>query len=190
MKPLEQPAKKKRILLAEKESTGRYLLLQQLNKAGLEVELAPNGALALKKLAEGEVDAIILDSSLPDIKGQDIIKQIRRKKGLEATPIFVCASDAHMNEWKGTKTGVTKVFDKKTSTVDEIVADVLAHLGGVRKRPAPLRPSDKNAPEGGGSRGSKLNLPPMSDEIRLFEISRDKPMGEKRPAPATPPPMP
>jgi len=65
MKPLDQPGKKKRILLAEKESTGRYLLLQQLNKAGLEVELAPNGALALKKLGEMEVDAIILDSSLP-----------------------------------------------------------------------------------------------------------------------------
>src|SRR4051812_49926330 len=94
MKPLEQPAKKKRILLAEKESTGRYLLLQQLNKAGLEVELAPNGALALKKLAEVEVDAIILDSSLPDIKGQDIIKQIRRKKGLEATRTFSCAVEA------------------------------------------------------------------------------------------------
>jgi len=39
---------------------------------------------------------------------------------------------------RGTKTGATKVFEKKSTSVDDMVSDVLAHLGGVRKRPAPF----------------------------------------------------
>jgi len=33
-----------------------------------------------------------------------------------------------MNDWKGTKTGATKVFEKKSTSVDDMVSDVLAHL--------------------------------------------------------------
>jgi len=122
--------KKKRVLLAQDDLRARYTLLDQFNKQGLEVELAANGAIALKKAAAAQFDAIILDILLHGMKGIDLIKQIRAKKGFENIPVFVCASPARMDAWrrKGAKIGATKVFDKSSASPEVIVSEVVAVL--------------------------------------------------------------
>src|SRR5260370_33210833 len=88
--PKSLPGPKKRVLLAKQESPGRYELLQHLNKAAFEVELASNGEIALKKLGEVHLDAIVADAILPDVKGEDLLEQLRQMKGLQAIPVLAC----------------------------------------------------------------------------------------------------
>src|SRR5947208_3141513 len=123
--------RKKRMLLVEEESTTRFMLLNQLSKAGLDVELASTGAIALKKLTEEHVDAIVIDAALSDVKALDLIKEIRRKKKFEGTPIFVCCNAATLDAWqrRGTKAGATKVFDRGTVPAEDIVADIVLQIG-------------------------------------------------------------
>lgn len=135
-KPAETPpppSRKKRILVVEDESTTRLFLLNQLKKAGLEVEAAANGNIGLKKIKDGRFDAVILDLMLPGIKGQDFIKEVRKKESLADIPIFVCTSAQRMEPWRrrGAKAGATKVFDK-AAPVDSIVAEIVNHLATIK----------------------------------------------------------
>ncbi len=171
--PKSLPGPKKRVLLAKQESPGRYELLQHLNKAAFEVELASNGKIALRKLGEVHLDAIVVDATLPDVKGEELLKQIRQIKGFDAIPIFVCGGG---DSWSArrAKSDATRFFSKAVTPAEEIVADVVAHVGIGNRKLIQTSPSAKTVST--GAKNSKRNSPEiMSDEIRKFEIAWQKP---------------
>jgi CheY-like chemotaxis protein len=136
----ETPKKKKRILLVEDESTTRLFLLNQLKKAGLDVDTAATGDIAFKKVRDGHFDAVILDLMLSGLKGQDLIKEIRKKEDSAEMPIFVVTSAQRMDPWRkrGSKAGATRVFDK-SAPIDGIVSEIVAHLIPKPKEVAPAK---------------------------------------------------
>ncbi len=166
MKEVEQPAetppanKKKRILVVEDESTARMFLLNQLKKGGLEIETAANGGIALKKLKDGHFDAIYLDLMLADVKVPDVVKQIRKNQTWDHVLVFACANAQRPDPWRGraAKNGVTKVFDKSTSTVEAVVNEIVGYLAAKPKEepeaakekpaePKPVEPKPKEVKE-------------------------------------------
>ena len=129
--PAATPAnRKKRILVVEDESTARMFLLNQLKKAGLEIETASNGGIALRKLKDNHYDAVVLDMMLVDIKVPDLVKTIRKNEAWAHILIFACVNAERPDPWRGraAKNGVTKVYDKSTSTVEDVVTDMVSHL--------------------------------------------------------------
>src|SRR6266852_3593395 len=122
--------KSKRVLLIEDEPLTRLVLLQKLRTAGFEVDFASNGRIALEKLSSGHPDAIFMDLLLPYVKGEGVIKQARRNPVFANRPIYVCTSAAHMDAWtrRGIKAGATKVFNKASTPIDQIIAEVAADL--------------------------------------------------------------
>ena len=135
---------KRRILLIEDDSRTRLVLWDKLREAGFEVIHASNGVLGMEKLRNGPApDAIFMDLLLPFVKGAEVIKEVRRQKEFATLPIFVCTSAENMTAWRrrGTRAGATKVFDKATTPIDAIIADVTATVLG---RPAvPTQPKKK-----------------------------------------------
>jgi PAS domain S-box-containing protein len=123
---------RKRVLLIEDEHATRLVLLTKLRMAGFDVDVAPNGSVALDKLRRGHPDAIFMDLLLSDLKGVDVIKEARRDPKFGSRPIYVCISADRMSAWtrRGTKAGATKVFDRASTPVDAIVAEVAAELIG------------------------------------------------------------
>ncbi|MGH8245774.1 MAG: response regulator, partial [Gammaproteobacteria bacterium] len=148
-------AKKMRLLLIEDQNTARVVLLQKLRAAGFDVDIAPNGRVALEKLRSGQPDAIFMDLLLPQVKGVDVIKEARRNKGFGDRPIYVCTSAANMEAWtkRGTKAGATKTFDRAATSIDAVVAAVAADLIGPAASKEPTesqpesQPKDKAEPE-------------------------------------------
>src|SRR6266849_1028600 len=143
--------KGKRVLLIEDEPLTRLVLLQKLRTAGFEVDFASNGRIALEKLSSGHPDAIFMDLLLPYVKGEGVIKQARRDPVFANRPIYVCTSAAHMDAWtrRGIKAGATKVFNKASTPIDQIIAEVAADLlrhGPAADPPAALLP-DQAEPE-------------------------------------------
>jgi len=174
--PKSLPGPKKRVLLAKQESPGRYELLQHLNKAAFEVELASNGEIALRKLGEVHLDAIVVDAILPDVKGEDLLKQIRQMKGFEAIPVFVCGGGGSIDSWQARKgkSEATRFFSKSATPAEEIVADVVAHVGVGNRKLIQTTQAAKTVTT--GAKSSKRNSQEaMSDEIRKFEIAWQKP---------------
>src|SRR5512133_557758 len=120
------PSRKKRVLLVEGEGFTRLLMMLRLRMAGFQVDFASNGFLALKRLRERHPDAMILDLKLRSISGLDLIKEARGNLVFSSRPIFVFTRmDAvNRNTRKELKALGTKIFDKATTAMDTLVANV------------------------------------------------------------------
>ena len=71
-----------RILIADDHAIVRHGLKQIINESGemRVVAEADSGSAALRKLRETECDAVLLDISMPDMSGIDVLKQIHAEK--------------------------------------------------------------------------------------------------------------
>ena len=173
-------ARKKRLLLIEDENAARIVLLQKLRAGGFDVDVAPNGRVALEKLRNSPPDAIFMDLLLPQVKGVDVIKEARRCKGFGKRPIYVCTSASNMEAWtrRGTKAGATKVFDRGATAIDEIVAAVAADLTATGASKEATEPQAENKPE-----------PAVAPEPSPIVKSSVAGTGSPPPPPTPPPPQ-
>lgn len=73
-------AKEHRVLLVEDDEGLRYALSTALTRAGLAVDEADNGRVAVQKLNDGAADycLVVLDMLLPNIHGSSVISHIAR----------------------------------------------------------------------------------------------------------------
>jgi CheY-like chemotaxis protein len=75
-----------RILIVDDEPSVLLFLEQVLADVGYYVTLAPNGRLALAQVRSREFDVVIIDLSLPDQDGMEVMRQIRAES--PDTPIL------------------------------------------------------------------------------------------------------
>ena len=71
------PATKLNILIVDDEVQIRRLLRLTLETAGYHVREAENGSLGLNEAAVQRPDAVILDLSLPDLSGIEVLRRLR-----------------------------------------------------------------------------------------------------------------
>ncbi len=76
-----------KILLVEDELAVANLIMRGLKQEGHSVEHVEDGKEALCKILDSPYDAIILDLLLPTMSGEDILKEVRKKRNM--TPIVV-----------------------------------------------------------------------------------------------------
>ena len=121
-----------RLLVVEDDSTLRRALGITLRARRYEVELAQDGATALKLAAASPFDLVIVDLGLPDLDGLEVIQALR---GWLAVPVIVLsARDAQRQKVEALDAGaddyVTKPFG-----MDELCARIRAALR--RAEPVP-----------------------------------------------------
>src|SRR5256886_11180689 len=117
--------KTKRILLVEEEPLLRVAILNNLRRVGFAVDVASNGTIALEKLRSSAPDAIFLDLMLPDIDSVEVISEARRQPEYADLPIYVYTSAFPMKmRRRAAKAGATQIFDKSSTQLDEVVAEV------------------------------------------------------------------
>jgi CheY-like chemotaxis protein/HPt (histidine-containing phosphotransfer) domain-containing protein len=81
-----------RVLLAEDGEDNQELLSAHLRMAGAEVEIAPNGRIALEKARGGAWDVILMDMQMPELDGYGAAASLRAM-GIE-TPIVALTANA------------------------------------------------------------------------------------------------
>jgi len=79
----------KRILIIEDDKDIVELVRYNLEKEGLRVTSADNGATGLAQLKESPPDLVILDLMLPRLPGLEICKEVRRDPKLPRLPILM-----------------------------------------------------------------------------------------------------
>jgi len=75
-----------RILVVDDEPSVQLLLEQVLTEVGYYVTVAANGRLALAQVRSREFDVVLIDLSLPDQDGIEVMRQIRSES--PHTPIL------------------------------------------------------------------------------------------------------
>jgi len=94
---------KKKIVLAEDNSTLSLLLKFRLAKGGYEILVAEDGKKAIELIEEHNPELILTDIMMPFVSGLEVISHVRNKLNLQ-TPIIVFSAS-------GQEDMVLKAFD-------------------------------------------------------------------------------
>jgi CheY-like chemotaxis protein len=115
---LMKPFAGNRILLVEDNEINQLVANEVLIQAGLLVDIAGNGAIALEALERCEYDLILMDIQMPEMDGLTATRRIRERKELGWLPIIAFTAHA-MDEDRqksmeaGMNAHVTKPIDNE-----------------------------------------------------------------------------
>ena len=89
------------ILVVDDEPHVTRLMRTHLEKQGFGVEVAPNGEVALDKLAHRSFDAMVTDLTMPRMNGVELCEEVRKSSRNQDLFIFIVTSRAEhdLREW-------------------------------------------------------------------------------------------
>jgi len=100
-------------ILVVDDSKVNILLIQQILSTEYEVEVSLSAQDALKKVEEQEFNLILLDISMPDMDGYDVLKILKSKENTKNIPvIFVSALNDNEDEVRGLELGAVDYITK------------------------------------------------------------------------------
>ncbi len=120
----------KRILIVEDEAKIVEFIESYLLNSGYSVYKAFTGREALKIFEQQEIDLILLDLMLPDISGEEVCLEIRKKSGVPI--IMLTAKSGDENIIKGLDMGADDYMTKPFSP-----RQMIARVNAVFRRSAP-----------------------------------------------------
>ncbi|MCP3103901.1 sigma-54 dependent transcriptional regulator [Myxococcus sp. K15C18031901] len=122
-----------RVLVVDDDAGVRFTLKETLRSlAGVEVELAEDGASALEKLAERPCDLVITDLRMPRMDGMELVRRIQLQPHAPRV-IVITAHGSERFAVEAMKAGAHDYF-RKPFDVDELLAVVMRALEAVRLR--------------------------------------------------------
>jgi twitching motility two-component system response regulator PilH len=80
------------VLLVDDSKTELFALSDLLAKRGFSVRTAENGEEAMRKLAEGKPDLILMDVVMPGTNGYQLTRTITRDPRYADVPVIMCTS--------------------------------------------------------------------------------------------------
>ncbi len=81
-----------KILIVDDVATNRIVLKVRLTAAGYLPQLAPDGRAALGRIAADRPDLVLLDLSLPDMTGADLLARLRADPQTAGLPVIVLSA--------------------------------------------------------------------------------------------------
>ena len=132
----------KELLVVEDDDNHRGALVEMLGEAEINVTAVATGEEALAVLKEKSFDCIILDLSLPDMGGLDILKKLRRQAETKQTPVVIyTGKELTKSEEAQLKRYATSVIAKGAATSREQLVDEVSMFlhRAIEKLPAAKR---------------------------------------------------
>jgi two-component system OmpR family response regulator len=123
-----------RVLVVEDEPKMADLIRRGLERAGLAVDVAPDGETGLTRARATTYDAIVLDRMLPGRDGDEVCRQLRAER-ISAPVLMLTALSAVPDRVEGLDAGADDYLGKPFS-FDEL----LARLRALARRDGATRP--------------------------------------------------
>jgi two-component system nitrogen regulation response regulator GlnG len=129
-----------RILIADDESSIRFVLRDALESAGHEIEEASDGEEARAHLVTGSFDLVFLDIRMPRVSGLDLLDEITGRGQESPVVIIMTAQNTFENAVEAMKRGA---FDYLTKPFDlaqvEALVERIGRLRALRSEVTQLR---------------------------------------------------
>lgn len=167
-----------RILVVDDDQAIRNLLCAVLERRGLDVDFAENGAEGLVRLAERPYAIILLDLMMPLVDGHQFLERLRDMK-LEPRPVVLVISASDESDFRKLERGSVSAIIRKPFDIFELADLVGACIGSSSDRsrgdseatPAPARsfyprlPISTESRPAAAPRGRDLPDPPGTPSI-------------------------
>jgi PAS domain S-box-containing protein len=128
----------RRILVAEDQPINQRIINDMLRLFGAEVTLARNGHEALRCLAEGDFELVLMDIQMPEMDGLSATEHLRGNPAWAGLPVIALTAGVTTNERERIRTaGLSDLLAKPLR---------LHELKSILGRWLPPRPSDDNQP--------------------------------------------
>ncbi|MBC7904750.1 MAG: response regulator, partial [Gemmatimonadaceae bacterium] len=127
----------KRVLVAEDNEIDSSQIVKMLNTDKIEVTIADTGKMALEKVAEMEYDCIILDYTMPDISGTDLVSQVAQAKKKLTPVIIYSAKDFNKKEMSHLIHNSNSVLMKGVNSLEHLLEEAVLQLHINHKELAP-----------------------------------------------------
>lgn len=102
---------KGRVLIVEDEAINQKVIAGILKTEGYDVEIAPDGIIALMKIAKGRFDVILSDIAMPNFDGYQMLEYIREHE-IDIPVIFLSGHTSPEDEAKGLRLGAADYIRK------------------------------------------------------------------------------
>lgn len=100
-------------LIVDDSATERIILIDCLQKIGIDTLIATSGEEALEKIAAQHPDLIVLDVLLPGRSGFEICRELKRSETTNQIPIILCSTKGtDMDKFWGKKQGADAYIPK------------------------------------------------------------------------------
>jgi DNA-binding response OmpR family regulator len=80
-------------LVVDDDVCVRAILVELLVEEGFEVSQASNGFSGLRQAAESRPQLILLDLTLPEVSGVEVLRELREKQGMRETAIVIVTAN-------------------------------------------------------------------------------------------------
>ncbi len=129
--------KTKQVLVVEDNELESSLIANILRDDQIAISVANTGKKALKKINEGDYDCIILDYTLPDIAGSDLIGEVEKIKKNNTAVIVYSAKDFNKTELNQLNRVTNSVILKGVNSLEHLLEETVLHLHINHKNLAP-----------------------------------------------------
>ena len=119
------PAAARRVLIVDDEPMVRAHLRHALEGQGYEVEEAETGYAALSAISERAPSAVLLDVTMPDISGIEVVKRLRQR----GSHVPVILSSGYHGATLDVERGSFQAFLRKPYVLADLLAAVERVLG-------------------------------------------------------------
>ena len=162
---------RKKDILVEDEPVAKSLYQNRLQSEGFDVSIAGDGDAGFNELSNAQVDLVVLDLTLPKMKGEEAVKKIRANDRLKKAPVLVI-SNAYMTEMsqKAMEMGATRGLLKTECTPARLVnrsRDLLGFRSAFDLTNSPVT-DDKSVEEFANAAERAL-----ADELKLKETREE-----------------
>lgn len=122
-----------KILIAEDEPAQAEVLKYNLQAAGYDVSIAPDGAEALMRIEEDRPDLLVLDWMLPEVSGIEVCRRLRKSDDYRDLPIVMLTARGEEDDRiRGLDVGADDYMVKPYSP-----GELLARINAVLRRARP-----------------------------------------------------
>lgn len=104
-----------KILIVDDDDDFRGLLTDVFTQAGYEVTAVNNANTALETFAKGSFDAVVTDHNMPEMTGEDLIKNIRDNE--PDIPIILVSGYLNQDLIQNLKNVNTEIFHKPLNVI-------------------------------------------------------------------------
>ncbi len=115
-----------RVLVVENDDETRLMLREALTDEGFEVLTAQDGSHALRTVAAGRPDAIVIDFGLPDVSGPEVVQEWRTRRPDDQVPIIGMSAQQEGHEVA--RTLQISTFLQKPFEIDALVTAIRADV--------------------------------------------------------------